>query len=317
MVDTYVDWLADHFFHLQGMSLAIVVDCGNGAAGTVLPTLIKKMKWKNVQLLYSEVDGTYPNHEANPVVESNMADVKKIIMTTDVQFGMGLDGDCDRMAAMTEDGYLIPGDQLLSLFAQQLLEKNPKATVVFDVKSSAGLIEILEQWGAHPVMSPSGHSIIKENMEKHQALLAGELSCHFFFKDSYFGYDDGIYAMIRLMEIVVQKDLLLSDLVSIFPKKVSSPEYRITCLPEDRDGMVDDVKKTFSLRKDISMITIDGVRATMPYGWGIIRPSNTQPKICLRFEADTSKNLSLIKKDFFEAIKHRFDSKVLKKEIEL
>jgi len=313
MIFPYVDWLADHFADLVGADISVLIDCGNGAAGTVLPQLIKAMRWKKVELLYPEVDGTYPNHEADPTVEKNMQDLKKILAQKTFDFGLGLDGDCDRMAPMTQSGFLVPGDQLLAVFAQDMLKNNPGAAVVFDIKSSSGLIELLEQWGAKPVLSPTGHSIIKQNMKKHNALLAGELSCHFTFKDRHFGFDDGVYAMLRLFEIMNQTGKTLDQLISIFPKKFSSPEFRIACDDAAKWAIVDKVKDVFAKRDDVTMVTIDGVRATTEYGWGIIRVSNTQPAISLRFESDSQDGLQRVKKDFFDAIKQHFDNAQLKK----
>ena len=145
IVPKYIDWLVNHFRSLANLDLKVVIDCGNGAAGTVLPELIKKMNWKHISLLYPEVDGTYPNHEADPTVEKNMQDVKELLATTDFEFGVGLDGDCDRMAVMTKGGKLIPGDQLLAVFTYYLLQNNPQASIVFDIKSSSGLTELIEK----------------------------------------------------------------------------------------------------------------------------------------------------------------------------
>ncbi len=307
----YIDWLVDHFKDLKNMKLSVIIDCGNGAAGTVLPQLIKKMKWENVQLLFPEVDGTYPNHEADPTVIENMQELKNIMLTTNTQLGIGLDGDCDRMVPMTKEGKLVLGDKLLALFAQQVLKDYPNASVVFDIKSSKGLIELLKQWGAHPIMSPSGHAIIKDMMLKHKALLGGELSCHFFFHDRYFGYDDGIYAMLRLFEIIIQSGKTLTELLTVFPKKFSSRELRLECKEADKQTIVDDVKKQFAKRDDISMITLDGIRVTMPYGWGIIRPSNTQSLLSMRFESDNKEGLQKVMDDFIHLLSGHLSSQMM------
>lgn len=233
LVDAYVAWLQEHFKSLKGMPLSAVIDCGNGAGGTVLPELIAAMDWPNIRLQCVEVDGQYPNHEADPTVEKNMLDVKITLATTQASIGIGLDGDCDRMDAMTKAGFLVPGDQLLAVFAQEVLNEFPGSAVIFDVKASQGLIELLEKWGAKPCMSPCGHAIIKEHMMQNNAKIGGELSCHFMFHDRYFGYDDGIYAMMRLFEIMHKTGKSLDELIKIFPKKFSSPEIRIEC-PEEK-----------------------------------------------------------------------------------
>lgn len=302
LIPSYIDWLAKHFNHLVGIDLAAVVDCGNAAGGTVLPALVKRMQWHNVALLYPEVDGNYPNHEADPTVEANMRDVKEFLATKKAILGIGLDGDCDRVAAMTRHGFLVPGDQLLALFAEQVLRKDPGAAIVFDIKSSSALIDVLEQWHAKPVLSATGHSLIKQAMKKHNALLGGELSCHFFFHDRYFGYDDGIYAMMRLFEILIESDKTFEQLLMVFPKKFSSREFRVACREEDKKGIISAVHDFFAKRSGVKIVTIDGVRATMPEGWGIVRASNTQPVMSMRFESDSPRGLEVVKQLFIDAL---------------
>jgi phosphomannomutase/phosphoglucomutase len=312
LIPEYIQWLSDHFTHLKGMNISAVIDCGNGAAGTVLPALIKVMQWPRVQLLYAEVDGTYPHHEADPTVPENMQDVKHILATTDVQLGIGLDGDCDRMAPMTKEGKLIQGDVLLALFAREMLKKHPHAPIVFDIKCSSGLQELLEQWNAQPIMSPSGHSIIKNQMKEQQALLAGELSCHFFFKDRYFGYDDGIYALLRLFELLLASGKTLDELIKLFPQRYSTPEIRLACSQETKELMMPALEKSFSKIPGADVMTIDGIRVTMKHGWGMVRASNTQPVMCFRFEADSPEALSSIKKMFIDQVSPYFDEQALK-----
>lgn len=290
-VSSYIQWLADHFKHLQQIAIPLIIDCGNGTAGIVFRTLIEAMGWQQVTLLFEEVDGRFPNHEADPTVAENMMILKEHITASNHGIGIGLDGDCDRMVPMTHDGTLVPGDQLLALFAQQLLKDHPGAGVVFDIKSSSGLIELLKQWGAQPIMSPSGHSIIKDMMLQHHALLGGELSCHFFFKDRYFGYDDGIYAAMRLIEILHSSHKSLKELIAIFPKKYSSKEFRLACPEDKKKKVVEALKETLSQYPDVSLITMDGIRATFPFGWGIVRASNTQAALSMRFESETKDGL--------------------------
>ena len=317
IIPTYITWIRDHFCSLIGMQLPVAIDCGNGAGGTVLPELIKAMEWKNIQLLCAEVDGSYPNHEADPVVEKNMQHVKDTLATTSAQLGIGLDGDADRMAAMTKSGILVPGDQLLAVFAQEVLKSLPGSAIVFDVKASLGLIELLEQWHAKPCISPCGHAIIKTQMDKHNAPLAGELSFHFFFADRYFGYDDGIYAMMRLFEIVNDSGKSLDELIAIVPKKFSSPEIRIPCPEEKKEQIINYLKKEFGTRKNVDLLTIDGIRATMPYGWVLVRSSNTQPVLSMRFEGNTLEELITLKQDMITLLSAFFDKKLLEKELGL
>lgn len=317
LVSTYVKWITDHFKHLKGLKISAVVDCGNGAGGTVMPDLIKRMGWANVMLQYGEVDGTYPHHEADPTVEKNMSDVKDILASTNIAIGIGLDGDCDRMAPMTKSGFLVPGDQLLALYAHKVVQEHPGANVVFDIKSSSALIETLEKMGAVPRISPSGHSIIKNSMKEYGALLAGELSCHFFFHDRYFGYDDGIYAMMRLFELLHETGKTLEELLANVPKKISSREYRIACEDAMKQQIVAAIKNDLLQRPDVQALTIDGVRATMPYGWGLVRASNTQPALTIRFESDTYEGLDRVKQDFYTVLMPYFDPAWLKQQLEM
>jgi phosphomannomutase / phosphoglucomutase len=319
IVDDYITYLENAFSHLRGKSINAVVDCGNGSAGIVFPQLVKALSLKNITILFADVDGNFPNHEADPTVPENMTFVKEALNANpEFTFGIGFDGDCDRMNPMTKNGTLVPGDQLLALFAEQALQTHPGKAVVFDIKSSGGLVELLQGWNAQPIMSPSGHTYIKQNMKKYDAVLGGELSCHFFFADRYFGYDDGIYAALRLFEIIAMTGKSLETLLEVFPYKMSSPEIRIACKSDDeKKVIIDHVKGVFAARTDVESITVDGIRAVMPYGWGLARASNTQPVICLRFEAANSNNLNHIKQDFFDALTPYFDPVALKERIEL
>lgn len=315
IIEDYINWFMQNFSHLVGMQMSAIVDCGNGAAGTVWPLLIEKMQWPNVQLLFEEVDGTYPNHEADPTVEKNMLSVKQILATGAYDVGLGLDGDCDRMAPMTKEGQLVAGDKLLALFADQIRKEHPKMAVVFDIKCSSGLQQLLDAWHLKPCVSPSGHSIIKNAIKQHNALLAGELSCHFFFKDRYFGYDDGNYAAFRLFELLMRTGKSLEELLQVFPKKYATPEIRVECMPQVMPALLHHVKSYFTVRNNAQIMTIDGVRVNMDHGWGLIRSSNTQPVICLRFEADSPEGLMRLKDDFVQALSPYFDEKFLHKEI--
>lgn len=314
VVSDYIMWLKKQFPHLVNMPLSAVVDCGNGAAGYVLPALMQTMEWQHVELLYADVDGTYPHHEADPTVEKNMLAVKEVLTSTAMPIGLGFDGDCDRMVPMTKNGQLVSGDKLLAIFAQDILQQHPGASIVFDIKCSSALQELINTWGGNPIISPSGHSIIKNQMKHNQAFLAGELSCHFFFNDGrYFGYDDGIYAMLRLFEILIKHNTTIEQLLAMFPKRCSTPEIRIDCPEEYKATIVNQIKQQFAQRSDVDMLTIDGIRVTMPYGWGILRSSNTQPVLCLRFEGNSPENLKKIRDDFYEALLPFYDATFLQK----
>jgi phosphomannomutase/phosphoglucomutase len=317
IVPAYIEWLANHFPQLIGMPLSVVIDCGNGAGGSVIPGLVARMQWPNIKQLYCEVDGTYPHHEADPVKEENMADVKKILQEKDIQLGIGLDGDADRMVPMTKKGFLVPGDQVLALFAQQILAAHPGGSIVFDIKSSSGLSELITKWGGLPRMSPTGHAIVKDHMRQYHALLGGELSCHFFFKDEYFGYDDGVYAMLRLFALLQDTHKTLDELLTIFPKKYSTHEIRIECPDDRKGGVVQAVREYFRKRHDVSLLEIDGARVDTDYGWGIVRAANTQPALSMRFEANTPEGLKRIKEEFMHALVPHFDRALLCKELSL
>lgn len=311
IIPLYIQYLISSFEHLKGIPLSAVIDCGNASGGTVIPQLVNAMDWEHVQVLYAEIDGTYPNHEPDPTDEANMRDVKKILATTDTQVGIGLDGDCDRMTPMTKSGTLVSGDVLLALFAKPIIEKYKNPTIVLDIKSSDGVFQILKEWGANPIFSPSGHSIIKNEMKKHNAVLAGELSCHFFFKDRYFGYDDGIYAIMRLFELLHTSQKRLDALVAEIPTAYATPEFRIACNENMKQKTIDAIKEWYTDHDDATLITIDGIRVTTPYGWGLIRASNTQPVVSLRFESTTKEGLAQILREFCNVLSTYIDTTVL------
>ena len=319
IISVYTDYLSTHFAHLNGLKTHAVIDCGNGTAGTVMPALIKQLNLVNTTLLFEEVDGTFPNHEADPTVPENMiACAQALAQNPHAEIGLGLDGDCDRMNPMTASGYLVPGDKMLALFAAPILTHHPGASVVCDIKSSGGLIDALKNLGANACIAPSGHSLIKKAMAETKALLAGELSCHFFFHDRYFGYDDGIYAALRTLELLHTTGKTLDKLLATVPVRISSPEIRLACMSDDQKGIiVTAVKANFATRTDLELITIDGIRVHMNYGWGLVRASNTQPVICLRFESDTAEGLVRVKNDFLHLLTPFFDEQLLREKIEL
>jgi phosphomannomutase len=313
----YIAWHIEKFAHLKGADLAAVIDCGNGAAGVVIPDIVTAMEWNNMQLLCSEVDGNFPNHTADPTSAKNMQDVKSALENSDATVGIGFDGDADRMGAMTKDGQVVPGDQLIAVFAEPMIKQHPGMTVVYNVVCSDGLTQVLESWGAKTVMTPVGHSVIEENMHKYHALLAGETSCHFFFKDRHFGFDDGIYAMFRLLELLIQSKKSLTELLQVFPKKVTSPEYRLPCEEDAKYAMVQEMKGLFYQKNNVKILAIDGVRVTTDYGWGIVRASNTQPVLSIRFEANNAQDLQRIKEDFVAVLSHYFDDDYLREQFQM
>ncbi len=310
MVSTYVDYLVKAFPRLIESEINCIIDCGNGAAGTVLPLLLEKMKWKNMQLLFPEIDGTYPNHIADPSVEKYMQDLKQALAGSDAAFGLGLDGDGDRMGAMTKSGRLIKGDQLLGLYCQPILEKTPGSAVVFDVSSSKSILDLVKSKGGIPHIAATGVAKVKKMMAETGALLGGEMSCHTIFKDRYLGYDDGIYSLMRFIEIMHQSNQTLEEQLAEFPTVFSTPTYRIACPRATCFQIVDELKAQLLEDKNAELITVDGLRVHFPYGWAIVRASNTEPLISIRFEADSAENLLSIKKYFYATISQHIDCEV-------
>lgn len=307
MNDRYVHYFLNHFPHLIALDIHAIIDCGNGAAGTVLPELVKKMQWNNVKLLYPEVDGTYPNHIADPTVEKYMEDLKAAVLNSDAELGLGLDGDCDRMAPMTKQGRLVTGDQLLTLYSKQILQQFPGHPIVFDVSSSLVLHRLIKEWGGIPVVSATGFPHVKKKMKEVGSCLGGEISCHTIFNDRYFGYDDGIYSIMRLFELLITSDQSLEDWISELPKAYSSPLYRIPCDRSLCFKIVENLKEIFNKREDAEIFTVDGIRVHLPYGWAIVRASNTEPVISIRLEGNTEEDLSRLKKEFYEMLIPHFD----------
>jgi len=307
LVDQYINWLASQFSHLKNSTVPLIIDCGNGATGVIIPELIKKLGLENVQVMYEQIDGNFPNHEPDPAVIDNMHELKNNVISKRV-LGIGFDGDGDRMVPISQSGNLILGDKLVALFAQDITQKRASVSVVFDIKCSASLTELLDSWGARGLMVPSGHSIIKHHMKKNSALLGGELSCHFFFADRYFGYDDGIYAALRLYELMVEKKQENLDiLLDFFPVLVSTPEIRVPLQAQTRTEILQSAQKFFEQKTQAQICTIDGIRVTLSYGWGLVRFSNTQPVLSLRFEAATQEGLKQIQKDFYGALQDHID----------
>lgn len=301
-IESYTNCLVSLFPHLVGLKIHAIVDCGNGAAGTVMPLLVQKMKWEYVELLYSEVDGTYPNHIADPTVEAYMSDLKLAVIASGADLGIGFDGDADRMAPVTNKGRLLKGDQLLTLYSQKTLREFPGTAIVFDVSSSKSLFPLIEKMGGVPVLAATGIAKVKKQMNESGALLAGEMSCHTIFKDHFFGFDDGIYSMMRLFELLNGTSSSLNDLLDEFPPTFISRLYRIPCERSVSLAIVEKLTKKFALRNDCELITVDGLRVHLPNGWAIVRASNTEPVISIRFEGNSPEELDAIKQEFYPTI---------------
>ena len=288
LLDAYADHIAGDI-KLQ-RPLRVGVDCGNGTAGVIAVQLLERIGAK-LESLYVQPDGNFPNHVADPTVEKYMADLSQRVRDTRCDAGVGFDGDADRVGVVDENGRLLFGDELLILYARSILAKRPGA-VVFDVKCSQALVDEVKRLGGKPEMWRTGYPHIQSRMRETGAELAGEMSGHMYLADRYFGYDDGIYAGCRALEIVSQSATPLSERLADIPKYVSTPEIRVDCTDEDKFRVVEDVSKYF--RSHYETIDVDGVRVLFPGGWGLVRASNTQPILVARFEADTAANLATI-----------------------
>jgi len=270
----------------------VVIDAGNGTAGIVAGPLLRDLGC-HVEELFCDIDGRFPNHFPDPTVPENLKHLINRVKATQADVGIGYDGDADRIGVIDDLGNMILGDQLMILFARDILKEKQGATVIAEVKCSENLYREIKKSGGRGIMWKAGHSLIKEKMRKEKAVLAGEMSGHICFADRYFGYDDAIYASCRLLEILSRTGKKLSDFFSDVPKTVSTPEIRIGCPDEIKFDVAEDVKNAF--KRDYPVIDIDGVRINFGDGWGLVRASNTQPVVVLRFEAPTEMRLHQIR----------------------
>jgi phosphomannomutase/phosphoglucomutase len=273
--------------------LKVVIDAGNGTGGVVAGPLLKRLGC-DVEELYCDVDGRFPNHFPDPTIPANLTDLVDRVKRLRADVGIGYDGDADRIGVVDEKGNILWGDQLMILFAREILKEKKGATFVGEVKCSQNLFDDIERHGGRAIMWKTGHSLIKEKMKEERASLAAEMSGHVFFADRYFGFDDAIYASCRLLEILSKTDRKLSRLLEDVPKTVFTPEIRVDCPDEIKFKVVEKVKD--ELKKDHPIIDVDGVRAQFGDGWGLVRASNTQPALVLRFEALTEKRLTEIRR---------------------
>ena len=284
--------------------LKIGIDAGNGTAGVIAVPLLKSLGCR-VFDIYCEMDGTFPNHEADPTVAENMKDLSDLVKSEGLDIGIGYDGDGDRIGILDENGEIVFGDKLLIIFAREILSRKPGATFISEVKCSKVMYDDIEKHGGRAIMWKTGHSLIKQKMKQENAALAGEMSGHIFFSDRYLGFDDAVYASCRLIEILADTGKKISELLSDIPKTYSTPEIRVECPDNKKFALVDKVTEYF--QKDYNVIDIDGVRVLFDDGWGLVRASNTQPALVLRFEALTKERLEEIKnlvETVLEEMKH-------------
>ncbi len=298
IIPDYFDYLFKAFhFHRK---LKVVIDCGNGMTGLVVPSLIEKLGHKVIKL-YTEPDGRFPNHPADPSEPENLHDCIEAVRKNKADIGLAFDGDGDRVGVIDHEGNIIPGDKLMILFSRSILKEAPGATIIADVKCSHLLFQDIRAHGGKAIMWKTGHSIIKSKMKEEGALLAGEMSGHMFFKHRWFGFDSGVYAACRMLEILDLENKTIPQLLSDVPQTYSTPEIRVDCPDELKFGLVKRAVESF--KKSYKVIDIDGARVEFPDGWGLVRASNTQPVLVMRFEATSQKRLDEIRKIVEDEIK--------------
>lgn len=280
----------------------VALDGGNGTGGLFALPLLRRFGCRVLDI-YCDPDGHFPNHFPDPTVPENLDDLVRVVAEGKADLGIGYDGDADRIGVVTDKGEILWGDVLLLLFSRFVLQENPGATIIGEVKCSQKLYDDISAHGGHPIMWKAGHSLIKGKMKEEHALLAGEMSGHVFFADRYFGYDDAIYASLRLLEILSKTGKKLSELLSDVPKTYSTPEIRVDCPDAIKFRVVEAVKAYFQDKYE--MINIDGLRITFQDGWGLLRASNTQPVLVLRFESKTEKGLEEIRRIFATVLKNK------------
>jgi len=281
LVTPYVNEVASQFKFDRRVK--VVADAGNGTAGPVFHRILEKLNVEAAELFF-EMDGAFPNHHPDPTVPSNLKDLIESVKQNGAELGIAFDGDSDRIGAIDELGNVIYGDMLMLIYGREILTRKPGATFIGEVKCSQVLYDELAKAGGNPIMYKTGHSLIKEKMKQEHAELAGEMSGHMFFGDRYYGYDDALYSACRLIEIVARSGKPLSAQLANIPKMVSTPEIRVDTPDEAKFEIVADVAAHFKSR--YKTLDIDGVRVLFPHGWGLVRASNTQPVLVMRFEAE-------------------------------
>jgi phosphomannomutase/phosphoglucomutase len=289
--DEYIKYIKENI--KINRPLKVVLDSGNGAASLIAHKLFKEMDVETIDL-FDTPDGMFPNHHPDPTVEANIQELIKTVRESGADFGVGYDGDGDRIGVVDEKGEIIWGDKLMIIFGQDVLKQNPGADIIFEVKCSQALPEMIDKFGGNPIMWRTGHSNLKKKMKETGAPLAGEMSGHLFFADRFFGFDDAIYASARMAELVSNTDKKVSELLEDVPEYFSTPEIRAEVATDElKFQMADKAKEFFADNYDV--IDVDGVRIQFGDGWGLVRASNTQPVLVLRFEARSPERLDEIK----------------------
>ena len=287
--------------------LNVVIDCGNGIPGDIAPTIIEKLGC-NIVTLYCDVDGSFPNHHPDPSKPQNLADIINEVKNTGADLGLAFDGDGDRVGVVTNTGKVIYPDRVMMLFAEDILSRNPGAEIIYDVKCSRLLADVISKADGKATMWRTGHSLMKQKMKESGALLGGEMSGHIFFKERWYGFDDAIYSAARLLEILSNTDKSADVLFAQYPEDISTPELHIAVTDETKFEIVAALEeKTFS---GGNTSYIDGIRVDYPDGWGLVRASNTTPVLVLRFEAASKSALERIRNEFEKKL-HEIDNSLI------
>jgi phosphomannomutase/phosphoglucomutase len=280
--------------------LRIAVDCGNGAAGVIAVELFEKLGCE-ITALFCDVDGNFPNHHPDPSKPENLNDIKKAIADNALDLGLAFDGDGDRVGIIDNKGNIIWADRQMMLYAADVLSRKPGAMIIFDIKSSSNLEHVIRDLGGEPLMWKTGHSFIKAKMKETGAELAGEMSGHIFFKERWFGFDDGLYSAARMLEILSKRAQPASEVFAELPDSCNTPELNILFDEGDHYRFMETFKQQADFG-DADISTIDGMRVNFADGWGLIRPSNTTPCLVLRFEASTGQKLKEVQDTFRKQI---------------
>ena len=297
VVDDYLKFVKDRI-HLK-KKIAVVIDSGNGTAGEISGKLFEELGCRVTKLNWRP-DGNFPSHHPDPTVDEFLRELIRRVKIERADFGIAYDGDADRLGIVDDKGNIIRGDQILMLFARDILKEN-HAKIIFEVKCSMALAEDIREKGGIPIMYRTGHSFIKKKMREEGALLAGEMSGHFFFADNYYGYDDGIFASARMAELLSNSKEKLSETIAKMPKYYSTPEIRVPCPDEEKFRIVEEITKRFQDKYEV--ITVDGARVQVRGGWGLVRASNTEPALILRFEAKTEEKLDEIREMILDELR--------------
>jgi phosphomannomutase len=280
--------------------MKVVVDCGNGVPGASAPGILRALGCEVLEL-YSEVDGDFPNHHPDPSKPENLADVVALLKNSDAELGLAFDGDGDRVGVVTRDGHIIYPDRQLMLLAQEVLSRHPGASILYDVKCSGQVAPFIRAHGGVPVMTPTGHSLVKAQLRETGAPLAGEMSGHIFFKDRWYGFDDATYCAARLLEILSRSDNP-SQVLDALPSAFNTPELNIACAEGEPHQVMATLKAVAHFEDALELITIDGLRVEFADGFGLVRASNTTPVLVLRFEGQTAEAATRIQQRFMDLI---------------